>query len=163
VVEFDVVDLSDSGWQWLKSTADLQRDTYGYDLPMPPGEKIANYAVMNHTAGVKEFGELLDEFGWKPWASPRGWFNREAALSEAVDVAHFLANILVAIGVTDEEWELAYRMKQEMNRRRQRAGYTGRDKCRSCGRAYDDPTTRCRLDSDYCQDAATHATRNTFA
>lgn len=36
---------------------------------------------------------------------------------------HFLANILVAIGVTDDELEGAYREKQAVNRQRQRDGY----------------------------------------
>lgn len=36
---------------------------------------------------------------------------------------HFLANILVAIGVTDDEFESAYRAKQSVNRQRQRDRY----------------------------------------
>lgn len=49
--------------------------------------------------------------------------NRQRVLEELVDVGHFLANMLVAIGVTDEEWEAAYRQKQDENRRRQATGY----------------------------------------
>ena len=36
---------------------------------------------------------------------------------------HFMANILVAIGVTDDELEAAYQEKQAENRRRQIDGY----------------------------------------
>jgi hypothetical protein len=95
--------------------------------------------TINHSALVSEAGELLAEFGWKPWAQPRGWVNRENALKEAVDVAHFLANILCAIGVTDEEWVTAYQAKQEVNRQRQREGYDGvTGKCQVCKRSFDD-------------------------
>lgn len=36
---------------------------------------------------------------------------------------HFLANILIAVGVTDDEFERAYQAKQSVNRARQRDGY----------------------------------------
>lgn len=40
-----------------------------------------------------------------------------------MDVLHFIANALVAIGVTDDELEEAYREKQRINRERQATGY----------------------------------------
>jgi hypothetical protein len=43
-----------------------------------------------------------------------------------VDVGHFLANCLVALDVSDDEWEQAYRAKQDENRRRQRDGYSAK-------------------------------------
>lgn len=137
-------------WRWLESTRTLQEEFYGATYPMIEGDDLANYVTVNHSALVSEAGELLAEFGWKPWAQPRGWVNRENALKEAVDVGHFLANILCAIGVTDDEWERAYRAKQEVNRQRQRDGYDGRHKCVQCNRALDevsyDPTTKiCEL------------------
>lgn len=127
-------------WKWLDSTYALQREAFGVELPMTPDTiRLADYVVMNHSALTAEAGELLAEFGWKSWANPRGWVNRENALKEAVDVAHFLANILCAIGVTDSEWEKAYQAKQEVNRERQRAGYDGvSGKCPECKRSYDD-------------------------
>lgn len=45
--------------------------------------------------------------------------NRERVLDELVDVLHFVANMLVAIGVTDDEFEAAYQQKQAVNRQRQ--------------------------------------------
>lgn len=130
-------------WTWLESTRQLQAEHFGVTYPLE-GEELANYVTMNHSALVLEAGELLSEFGWKPWASPRGWVNRESALKEAVDVAHFLANILCAIGVTDEEWVAAYRAKQEVNRQRQRDGYDGvTGKCPKCKRSYDDDGIEC--------------------
>jgi hypothetical protein len=127
-------------WRWLDSTYALQRESFGVTLPLAPNTNyLADYVVMNHSALVAEASELLAEFGWKPWAEPRGWVNRQAALKEAVDVGHFLANILCAIGVTDEEWEAAYQGKQEVNRQRQRAGYDGvAGKCPICRRSFDD-------------------------
>lgn len=131
-------------WTWLASTHDLQQKFFGVRFPLE-GEELANYVMWNHSALVVEASELLAEFGWKPWSQPRGWVNREAALGEAVDVAHFLGNILCAIGVTDEEWVAAYQRKQEVNRQRQRGGYDARaGKCRGCGRAYDDVAVQCR-------------------
>lgn len=35
---------------------------------------------------------------------------------------HFIANMLVAIGVTDDEFEAAYQAKQQVNRERQASG-----------------------------------------
>lgn len=127
-------------WKWLDSTYALQREAFNFRLPLAPNTNyLADYVVMNHSALVSEASELLAEFGWKSWAEPRGWVNRENALKEAVDVAHFLANILCAIGVTDDEWAAAYQAKQEVNRQRQRDGYDGvTGKCPVCKRSYDD-------------------------
>jgi len=126
-------------WKWLESTYKLQRDVYGIDLPMKEGAKLADYATWNSLALVTEVGELTNEIGWKPWIKNRGWANRANAISEAVDVAHFLANILCALDVSDAEWEDAYQKKQEINRQRQQDGYDGiTGKCPDCKRSYDD-------------------------
>jgi hypothetical protein len=127
-------------WRWLDSTKELQEQSFGFKLPFPEGTELADYVTWNHSALVQESGEMLAEFGWKPWAKNRGWVNRELALKEAVDVGHFLANILVAIGVTDEEWQAAYQAKQQVNRDRMASGtYDGvSTKCPGCKRAYDD-------------------------
>lgn len=125
-------------WSWLQSTRQLQTNYYGVTYPLE-GNELADYVTWNALALVKEVSELTDEFGWKNWAQNRGWVNRENALKEAVDVAHFLANILCAIGVTDEEWVAAYQAKQEVNRQRQREGYDGvSEKCQTCKRSFDD-------------------------
>jgi hypothetical protein len=127
-------------WKWLESTKKLQEKSFGFKLPLPEGDALADYVTWNHSALVLEAGELLSEFGWKIWTKNRGWVNRELALKEAVDVGHFLANILAAIGVTDEEWVAAYQAKQQVNRDRMSSGtYDGvSTKCPGCKRAYDD-------------------------
>ena len=68
-------------------------------------------------------GEIPREFHWKSWSHARPFFHRARILEEVVDVMHFLANILVAVGVTDDEFEQAYQAKQAINRTRQRDGY----------------------------------------
>lgn len=127
-------------WRWLSSTRQLQRDAYGDNDWPKHGEALANSVQMNVTALVAELGEMLNEVGWKPWAENRGWVNREQYLKELVDVGHFLANLIVAVGCTDEEWEQRYRDKQELNLRRQQDGdYDGlTGKCHVCHRALDD-------------------------
>lgn len=127
-------------WNWLESTKKLQEQAFGFELPIPEGEELVNYVIWNHSALVSEASELLDEFRWKPWAKGRGTVNRALALKEAVDVGHFLANILVSIGITDEEWRAAYQAKQQVNRDRMSGGtYDGvSSKCPNCKRAYDD-------------------------
>lgn len=130
-------------WRWLESTLDLQMRSFGYDFPMT-GEELGDFVRTNTTAIVAELGEALKEIGWKPWSVGQGYVNREAYLGELVDAGHFLANLLVAVGITDDEWEAAYRRKQLVNRDRQAAGYDTRvAKCPACGRAYDDTATDC--------------------
>jgi dimeric dUTPase (all-alpha-NTP-PPase superfamily) len=125
-------------WKWLESTRQLQEEFYGAVYPIK-GEALADYVTWNHSALVLEASELLSEFQWKNWTKSRGDVNRTNALKEAVDVAHFLGNILNALDVTDQEWEDAYQKKQEVNRQRQREGYDGvSGKCSVCRRSYDD-------------------------
>jgi len=134
-----------SDWRWLESTRELQEEAYGktFHGHVDPDE-FADAIVMNHSALVVELGEFMNEVGWKDWSTPRGWVNRDAAVGELVDVAHFLANLLVRLNVTDDEWEQRYQAKQDVNRNRQRSGYDTRvHKCPSCGRAYDDPGVEC--------------------
>lgn len=137
---------ANASWRWLTSTRQLQEEAFGVDftaLTSDPDE-LADSIVMNHSALVVELSEFMNEVGWKNWATPRGWINRDAAVGELVDVAHFLANILVRLGVTDDEWERLYQVKQNVNRARQRSGYTGRgEKCPRCHRAYDDVNVKC--------------------
>jgi hypothetical protein len=142
-------------WRWLASTRQLQVEAY-HDLDWPKqGEALAVSAQMNYAACTIELAEAMAEVGWKPWASDRGWVNRDAFIGELVDAAHFLANMLIAVGCTDYEWERRYQEKQALNLQRQQEGYTGRNKCPACGRAYVDPTTTCR--PGVCEDHSVNA------
>lgn len=144
-------------WKWLQSTVALQADAYGHEFPKQ-GEDLGAWIRTNVTALTAEVGEALKEIGWKPWSTGQGYVNREAYLGELVDAGHFLANLLVAVGITDEEWEAAYQRKQQVNRDRQAAGYDTRaEKCPACGRAYDDAAVACHrptstMPAPYCED-----------
>lgn len=129
----------------MASTRALQEEYFGRDLTIQDPDEFADAIVMNHSALVVELSEFMQEVGWKDWATPRGWVNRDAAVGELVDAAHFLANLLVRLDVTDAEWERRYREKQDVNRARMRSGtYTGRhEKCPVCGRSYDDVGVNC--------------------
>jgi hypothetical protein len=122
----------------------LQEEYFRRSFPITDPDELADYVTENHSAAVVELSEFMQEVGWKPWATPRGWVNRDAAIGELVDVAHFLANLLCALDVSDVEWQARYRAKQEVNRRRQRDGYSGRAKCEVCGRAFDDVDVTCQ-------------------
>jgi hypothetical protein len=133
-------------WRWLASTRQLQRDAYGDNEWPKQGLALAHSVQMNTTALIAELGEMLNEVGWKPWVESRGWVNREQYLKELVDCGHFLANLAVAVGCTDEEWEQRYQDKQALNTQRQAAGdYDGvKGKCHVCRRALDDDGVRLR-------------------
>lgn len=166
--------MEEPTWDWLRSTYRLQSEHFGVPLAEDgsgiregDGETLANYVTWNATALNVELGEALTEVGWKPWSEPRGWVNRDKFVGELVDVGHFLANLLVAVGVTDEEWASRYQQKQQVNRERQARGYDTRvEKCPACGRAYDDDATLCKPASvftdaarpdfsPYCEDYGT--------
>jgi hypothetical protein len=126
-------------WRWLTSTRQLQREAYGDDVWPKEGDVLADSAMANMFSLMKEMSEAGDEIGWKPWAQPRGWVNRDAYIGELVDVGHFLANLLIGVGCTDDEWEERYQAKQRVNLKRQRDGYDGvTTKCHACKRALDD-------------------------
>jgi dimeric dUTPase (all-alpha-NTP-PPase superfamily) len=132
-------------WRWLESTRLLQEQAF-HDTDWPKtGVALAESVKSNGFAAMIELGEAAAEVGWKDWLThDRGWINREAFIKELVDVNHFIANMLVAVDCTDEEWETAYQAKQEVNRQRQRNGYDGRSgKCPDCKRSYDDPAVDC--------------------
>jgi len=125
---FDIIpsELDSDEWKWLASTYYLQRDTYNYDLDFLSSlsslSDTTYYLKWNLLAAYQELGELGVEFSWKPWAVDEPFVNRRRILDEAVDVMHFIGNMLVGLGVTDIEFEGAYRQKQDKNRRRAASG-----------------------------------------
>jgi dimeric dUTPase (all-alpha-NTP-PPase superfamily) len=88
-----------------------------------------------------EMAEMRQPISWKPWQHDEPYADREEVIKEAVDVLHFVANIIVACGGTDEELNEYYLEKMERNRQRQLGGYNVKDagvKCVTCSRAIDD-------------------------
>lgn len=111
---------------WLSTTADLQT-AFGVNwkqLHNDPTD-LADYITWNFTALYEEIGEMSHELPWAPWKRGRGIVyvhQRDRALEEAVDALHFLANILNALQVTDEEFSDVYAAKQNTNRARLESG-----------------------------------------
>lgn len=148
-------------WNWLGSTRALQREAFGHNWDEIVALGDDAYAVelgrsirSNVTALQAELGEFLQELGpqWKDWTSgpPPVLMHetRRRAVSELVDVGHFLANLLVALRVTDDEWESVYRSKQQRNRDRQAATYDGvSTKCPGCKRDLDETGMITRQDA----------------
>ncbi len=78
--------------------------------------------------------EMLDEVGWKPWASSRH-VNVELAQSELIDMGHFLFSLAAGLGMSPRKFYEKFLEKQTENRRRALEGYTGvAEKCVICGR-----------------------------
>jgi hypothetical protein len=116
--------LGTEGWQWLASTTELQTETYNYDYDRlrERHAEMSKYIMWNMFAAFQELAEASVEFSWKPWAVDQPFANRDRIRDEIIDVNHFLGNILSALGVTDKEYEEAYREKQDKNRRRAASG-----------------------------------------
>lgn len=118
---------TETPWRWLETTAALQREAFGFDPEYASNEMFGEYWTYNAWALVDELSEAMDNLHWKPWDVMRGLVrNRDAAVGELVDAAHFLANIAVSLKVTDDEWEERYRAKQGRNAARAASGtYAG--------------------------------------
>ena len=116
-------------WKWLKSTHALQREVYGFDwIALGHDTDSITESLRDNcfAAAVELLGEVPREFSWKYWAHDKPFVNRDRLIGELVDVGHFIANMLVAVGCTDEEWEAAYQEKQRVNRQRQLDGYSAK-------------------------------------
>lgn len=90
-------------------------------------------------ACVAELMEMLDEIGWKPWATSRH-VNENAAFGELRDAWQFLMNLMMAVTLAPPE-EVAARLHAELlekhviNYHRALNDYDGVDgKCRQCHR-----------------------------
>lgn len=133
--------------EWLKRTRDLQKNVYKIDYEAMTGDapekinSLIEYIRWNMLAIDDELAEMRKPLSWKPWQMDEPYADREEVIKEAVDVLHFVANIIVACGGTDEELNHYYLQKMEKNRQRQLVGYEVKAegvKCRSCDRAIDD-------------------------
>lgn len=143
--------------QWITSTGDLQIVAYGqhpHDWIGDDGrmtEEGMDFVIRKGAwAAVVELVELTNEAAWKPWASTRH-ARRAAIIKEAVDVLHFVGNLLCMVDCTGEELTAEYRSKQLKNLQRQIDGYDGTsDKCPHCARVLDD-SGRVTIDGvDHC-------------
>lgn len=108
----------------LEKQLQLQRDSFGLDPPNMKGDVRAEFIRWNVLAAVNELCEMMNETGWKPWATSRH-FNRELYLVEGVDVLHFLLNLFLVATTDGHEISERYKMKHAVNADRQTKGYTG--------------------------------------
>jgi hypothetical protein len=139
---------------WLAETKKLQQEGYKINYELMSGdepEKINNlveYIRWNMLAVDDELAEMRQAISWKPWQHDEPYADRFELIKEAVDVLHFVANMLVAAGASDEVLNAVYLEKMEKNRKRQIDGYKVKDagvKCTLCTRALDEyDTTQCR-------------------
>jgi hypothetical protein len=131
---------------WLSRTKQIQRETYGRDLENMSEEEKRQYITVMFRAAISELVEASDETDWKPWAvrahDALAIPNPQIFCAEIVDAQMFLANMLVAAGITDDEYTVIYKAKWVKNiARQERGNYVSRkgiDKCTNCGRSFDD-------------------------
>lgn len=132
---------------WLRRTEDLQKNVYLINYDEMEGDtpeairKLVEYMRWNMLAIDDELAEMRQAISWKPWQHDEPYADREEVIKEAVDVLHFVANIIVACGGTDEMLDRFYLEKMDRNKERQLNGYKVKDsgvKCALCTRALDD-------------------------
>lgn len=93
-----------------------------------------------------ELQEMIDETGWKPWATSRH-VHEEAAAGELADALLFFINLCFIIRVDPIKLFTLTMAKMDRNLQRQLEGYDGiKGKCGVCKRALDDPAVQCRED-----------------
>jgi hypothetical protein len=127
---------------------DIQENVYGYDFeklrnePLPEMRKFFDW---NYHAIQDELRETFNALGgikdgigngvWKPWKkayhekAPQMTFNdltaddKKELQMELIDIQHFLFNLMIASGLTAEEFMNMYFSKNKENRDRQKRGY----------------------------------------
>jgi hypothetical protein len=133
--------------EWLTRTRMLQENVYGMDYSKYEGSdpdsinNLIEYMRWNMLAIDDELAEMRQAISWKPWQHDKPYADKEEIIKEAVDVLHFVANIICAAGGTDDILDKYYVEKMEKNKQRQLKGYNVKDvgvKCALCSRAIDD-------------------------
>ena len=74
----------------------------------------------------QEIAELTDSVPWKWWAKYQK-FDEQNARVEVVDLFHFLISLAQVLGMSADDVFQAYVRKNEVNFKRQDAGYTVKD------------------------------------
>jgi hypothetical protein len=140
---------------WLSATRRLQEDVYSADYSKFHSDSpddlrtLIEYLRWNMLAIDDELAEVRKAISWKPWQHDDPYVDRHEVLKECVDVLHFVANILCAVGATDIALDVAYLEKMQLNADRQKKGYRVLDegtKCTACFRALDEyDVSECRI------------------
>jgi dUTPase len=111
-----------------------------------PEKRAASFRE-NFLALQSELFEAMDEIGWKPWATSRH-VNREAFISELADAYHFFLNLLLLVGCSGDEFDVAWKKKNAKNfqRYKEPGSYDGiSTKCIMCARDVNDAGVECFL------------------
>ncbi|HYE31750.1 MAG TPA: dUTPase [Methylomirabilota bacterium] len=83
--------------------------------------------ILNYCrAMTQEIAELTDSVPWKWWAKYQN-FDQQNARVEVVDLFHFLISAAQVLGMSADDVFQAYMKKNEVNFKRQEAGYTAKD------------------------------------
>lgn len=136
----------------------IQTLAYGKDPRdiTDPDERVQFIRDMREALEA-ELQEMMDETGWKPWATSKH-VNQEAAQGEMADVLLFFINLCLVLHL--DPYTLAEKTYEKMQRNldRQLAGYDGvTGKCERCRRALDDTAVTCFIVDDemaWCGNAA---------
>ena len=87
--------------------------------------------LLNYTRAMsQEMAELTDSVPWKWWAKYQK-FDGQNARVEVVDLFHFLISMAQVLGMSAEDVFNAYVKKNEVNFKRQDAGYVVKDEADS--------------------------------
>ena len=83
--------------------------------------------ILNYCrAMTQEIAELTDSVPWKWWAKYQK-FDQQNARVEVVDLFHFLISLAQVLGLSADDVFQAYVKKNEVNFKRQDAGYAQKD------------------------------------
>lgn len=146
-------------WNTFGAQADFQRHIGAHPEDIEDPQELIDYIVYMKTALDDELHEMLNETGWKPWATSRH-INLEGMKSELVDAFQFFMNLCFAAKMDANELMIRHAEKLQKNYERADNGYDGvSTKCAWCGRALDDTYVLCGRSVDpnkpsYCQQKA---------
>jgi hypothetical protein len=113
---------------WLPALEQDSTDIYGLTPREMSTDELRRHLTKMGLALMVECGELIEETQWKDWKKPDSKFpvrnSRQTIAREAVDVLHFLAHILNACGVTEDDLNWEMMDKRSVNQERQQRGYS---------------------------------------
>jgi dimeric dUTPase (all-alpha-NTP-PPase superfamily) len=89
-------------------------------------EDKAKWLLNYSRALTQETAELVDSVPWKWWAKYQK-FDEQNARVEVVDLFHFLISMAQVLGMSADDVFHAYLKKNEVNFKRQEAGYHTKD------------------------------------
>lgn len=84
---------------------------------------LRNYAL----AMTQETAELVDSTNWKWWRTKVDLFDEQNLKVELVDILHFWVSACQVMGLSAEDVFRMYMQKNEINAKRQEAGYLTKD------------------------------------